>query len=223
MTTSSEPVSAKTIDAAIRAIRDYHAIGRRSIAKTPGKSAYGDGKIAAEAKRFLRSETFLRKARQFAAAKTGYSPERLEHLFRLLRRHRPSFGISHIGILVTLSWADGRADLQRRAIQGHWSKTELEAEIRLQFGHRRHGGRRRRVAADPAQALVQLDETSDTWHRWVMAAKNVTVPDGRPLVDTLPADVVAAILRIDGSIARLRDMIAAELQKVRETPSPTSP
>ena len=80
-------------------------------------------------KRLGKTETWLRKARQFADSDSGYSQEHLRRLFRLLREHRPVFGVSHVGILVTVSWADGREEPQRLSITENCSKDRLEAEI----------------------------------------------------------------------------------------------
>ena len=53
------------------------------------------------------------------------------------------FGITHIGILVTAGWDQGREEFQRRCIEENWSKAELELEIKTRLGPRRQGGRRR--------------------------------------------------------------------------------
>ena len=51
-------------------------------------------------------------------------------------------------------------------MKGGWSNSRLEAEIAREFGPRRAGGRRRKVPADKADVLVQLEQMCTTWARW---------------------------------------------------------
>lgn len=112
------------------------------------------------------SPTKLRKARQFAHRAEGHSRERLDALCRLLREHRPIFGIAHVGLLVTVVPWPEREAIQKECIEGNWSTYELQAEIKKRYGARRQGGRRRQVPAEPGHVLFQIAEMADTWLRW---------------------------------------------------------
>src|SRR5262249_33667210 len=110
------------VERSVREIREYHRQGRASLRELPQRRARGQRDLDEQAEGLGWNVTRLRKARQFADPEGGYSQDRLNELCRLLREHRPIFGVAHVGILVTISWAEGRADLQRRCLRDNWSK-----------------------------------------------------------------------------------------------------
>src|SRR5262245_19268960 len=140
MSESRPRATREEVAAAIRQITDYYRQGRTSLRELPGRGRYGARAIAAQAERLGWAETRLRKARQFASPEAGYSRGRLHELISLLREHRPVFGVCHVGVLVSASWAAGRAGLQRRCVLENWSKARLEAEVKARLGTRRLGG-----------------------------------------------------------------------------------
>jgi hypothetical protein len=217
MTGSRPRATRAEVAEAIRQIKAYHAQGKQSLKELPERGRYGDRAIATQAKQRGWTETKLRKARQFASPEAGYSKDRLNELFRLLREHRPVFGVSHVGILVTASWSEGRAKLQRRCILENWSKDQLEAKVKARLGPRRFGGRRRRVAEDPVQALVQVDEMADTWRRWYdIASEEPSGSKGaKSVLDRLPEPVRAEVHKVNGAMRRLRKSLAEELAWAR--------
>jgi hypothetical protein len=204
------PVTRADVSAAISEIRAYHAQGVQSLRELPVKGAYGAGAIDEQAGRLSWNPTKLRKARQFAHPESGYSGERLKELFRLLREHRPVFGVTHIGLLVSVPWPQ-RAELQSECITGGWSTYELQARIKRLFGTRREGGRRRRVSGDPAGALVQLREMADTWERWFRVAEEEG-EGGLPVLDGLPEKVRARAVAARRAVKLLFDAIDDELE-----------
>src|SRR4051794_14754900 len=105
------PVPRSKIDQTICDIRAYYKHGCSSLRQVPYRNT--PGAIARQSKQLQWNETKLRKARQFADPETGYTPELVDELCRLLRAHRPVFGTAHVGMLVTVSWADGRDELQK--------------------------------------------------------------------------------------------------------------
>ena len=122
--------------------------------------------------------------------------------------------MSHVGILVTISWADGRAALQQRCIEGNWSKAELELEVQRLLGPRRQGGRRRRVGADRDRALVQLGRMADTWLRWCAAAAG-DEGDGPGVLGALPKAVRDRVRKIRAAMRDLQQSVAGELAAAR--------
>src|SRR5947209_6099192 len=163
MSESRPRASRDEVEQAIRDIRAYYQQGREILRQVPARGGYHRGEIVDLARRLGWNETKVRKARQFASQ---YTREQLADLCRLLREHRPHFGTAHIGIVVTVPDARQRAALQRWCIEHDVSKAELELEVKKRFGPRRFGGRRRQVAGDPLQALLQMDEMADSWLRW---------------------------------------------------------
>src|SRR5262249_39793310 len=121
------------------------------------------------------------------------------------------------GIAVTVPKARERASLLRVCIEEDWSKVELEAEIKKRFGPRRFGGRRRRVAGDPLQALVQVDEMCDSWLRWHAVASEEPPGTGHTesVLARLPEPVRAELRKATRAMRRLRDAVAGELERSR--------
>jgi hypothetical protein len=219
-TSTRRQVTVAAVREAIEQIRAFHKVGCQSLGDLPG----GDGRaLDADAKRRKLTTALLRKARQFAHPEHGYSEDRLKELCRLLRAHRPEFGITHVGIMVTAPWPH-RADLQRRCITESWSKSQLEDEVKKLLGPRREGGRRRRVPTDCPLVLVQLDEMADTWQRWHrQATKERTIGRRiRTVLDLLPeavrdqvGAVTRAVERLRGAIETALDAERAKLQRRR--------
>jgi hypothetical protein len=201
---------------AVREIRAYWEQGRTSLRDVP-ETEYREDTIGNAARGLGWNVTKLRKARQFADPESGYTPQRLDELVRLLRQHRPVFGISHVGTLVTVPWDDAdeskrRGELQRRCVEGNWSKAELVAEIKRLFGSRRHGGRKRRVAADRVGAYVQLDAMADSWLRWVQRADP---EDEEGVLAGLDEGIQKRVRQLASGMRRLRWALAAVLEAQR--------
>ena len=209
-------VTADKIEDTITALEAYHQQGATSLREHP-KGVYDDGTIAAEAKLLGWNETKLRKARQFAHEQTGYNERRLKELFRLLRRHRPQFGIAYIGLLITVTWDDGRETLQKDCIEENWSKATLELEIKSLYADRRHGGRRRQVGDERGHLLAQLDDLADSWLRWcaVASEKCKIGKVKKRRLDILPPDVRDRVQAVTGAVKRLRKAIEAPLEEAR--------
>jgi hypothetical protein len=153
----------------------------------------------------------VRKALQFARRGYGYSARQLDRLCALLRKHRPVFGVSHVGILVTAPWPQ-RAELQQLCAAKNWSKAELEDEIKKRLGARRRGGRRRHVGADQGLLLVQLAELTDTFQRWQAAAAR----DSGAALDALPEQVRGLLDKAADSLQALREAVDEALRALRE-------
>lgn len=212
MSEDRAPATSEEVADAIRAIRAYHDQGRQSLRELPQRGKHGARAIDEQAERLGWNPTRLRKARQFAHREEGYSRDRLNELCRLLREHRPVFGISHVGLLVTVPWPEREA-IQRECLEGNWSTYELQAEIKRRYGTRRQGGRRRRVSSDPDHALVQLDEMADTWQRWFAVAGE---GEEGTILDALPEKVRTRAKAVQSAVSRLRDAVSAELEASRE-------
>jgi hypothetical protein len=208
-------VTSGQAEAAIRAIRAYYRQGQLCLAETPRSGNYGIGFVDKRCGRLGPSwnPTKLRKARQFA---DQYSQKDLRSLIRLLRQHHPVFGISHVGILLTVPAARLRTKLQRWCIEGRRSAAELEAEIRKRLGVRRQGGRRRAVSPEVDQVLVQIDMTCDTWRRWHRVIDPEQPPEGKPcILEQLPPKVQDGIRLVNRATKRLAAAVGDELQALR--------
>jgi hypothetical protein len=215
------------VRAAITEIRAYHGHGCKSLQALPrrGGGGYAKQLIKAEAERLRQEDpatgwnaTRLRKARQFADEEEGYSQKRLTELCQALRKGRPVFGVSQVGILVTLSWAEGREDLQRECIESNWSKAELELEVWRRVGPRRQGGRKRKVGGDPILALIQLNAMADTWRRWCAAAAggdDGDEEDAPRVLKALPQAIGKHIKTVSDAMSALREAVGRKLAAAR--------
>ena len=220
MATRAKAVRAE-VAAAIQAIRDYWVLGRSCLDEVPERGGYGE-KVFADLARQMReadppgkwSETKVRKACQFAREGEGYSRRHLDDLCKLLRDHDRAIGTAFIGLFVTVSWQEGREDLQRRCVEEGWSKHRLQAAIKKLLGPRRYGGRHRRVGPDVADALVQLDGMADSWERWLRFAAE---KDGRrkSLLDRLPETVRKEAASVGRAMRRLRKAVSGKLERIR--------
>jgi hypothetical protein len=181
---SRDPRSADETEQAIREIHEFHELGREMHRR---QKKLGDKIIGILVEEMKKNETTLRKARQFADPKTGYRKKHLDNLDRLLRTHKPQFGTAHIVELVTVSWEDGRAELQRECIETNWSKSILKHKISLRRENQVVAGRPRRVE-DSKDALIQLSKETDSWKRLVHAMQNKLEPstNSKPIFEWLP-------------------------------------
>jgi hypothetical protein len=200
---------------AIRAIRAYYHQGQLCLAETPSSGNYGTRFLEERCKQLGRAwnVTKLGKARQFA---DQYSPKDLRSLIRLLRKHHPVFGITHVGILLTVSKVRVRTKLQRWCIEGNRSTAELEAEIKKFFGVRRQGGRRRAVGLDIDHVLVQLEVTCESWRRWYREVDPEQPPEGKQcILEQLPPKLQEGIRQVNRTTQRLAATVDGELQARR--------
>jgi hypothetical protein len=212
MASDRPKASREDADQAIRAIRDYHKEGRKSLREQPERGRHGAKQIEAEAERLGWNPTKLRDARMFAHPVEGYSRERLDELFQLLREHRPVFGVTHAAHLASVPLAR-REEIQRRCIESNWSRSKLKAEIKRLLGRRKQGGRRRKVSSDPGEVLVQLDVMADTWQRWFRQVADEE--EARPILNRLPSKVREQVHEVDAAMSGLREAVAARLAALR--------
>jgi hypothetical protein len=217
MSESRPRATREEVTQSVREIREYHRQGRDSLRELPERGGYRQRALDKQAERLGWNVTRLRKARQFADPESGYTRKRLNELVRLLREHRPVFGVSHVGVLVRASWAAGRAMLQQRCILENWGQARLEAEVKARLGTKPRGGRRRRVADDPVLAFVQLDEMGDSWLRWDDVAAEKPQGNGhtKSILDRLPKPVRGEVRRVTRAMRRLRDAVARARERAR--------
>ncbi len=215
MTTLRPPADRDSVEQSIREIRAYHKVGCRIYKRLPARGGHGTGVIRELAVELGWNETRVHKARQFADPELGYTAEQLTELCDLVREHRPLFGTAFVGVLVTVKWEEGRADLQRRCIEENWSKSELEAEIKRRFGNRRFGGRRRRVVAERGPLLVQLAEMTDTWRRW-FSIVSAEPDDRRSTLNRHLSDVDDEINAVTKAMGKLEMTVTEKLRSYRK-------
>jgi len=176
-------------------LKQYHQQGCESIAS---KASH-----VKQAKTLGWAITKLDKARWFAQE---YSEEALEALFASLQEHRPDFGVTHVGLLVTLRGHDqsARDELQVKCITDNWSTEDLQHQIEMRVGSRNsRGGRRPHVTAEAT--TIQVAKKANSLVRFINELKKsgiaVSKKMGRQLQQTLK------------EAGLLKALAAAELKK----------
>jgi len=213
------------VGAAVKAIRDFHALGRSLPKKQPHKEAYDQGSVDAEAgKRGINPDT-VRKARQFADPAAGYTPAEVNDLCRLIIAVQPGqddgyavFGRTHLIRLLSVK-KQYRAGLQEAAVRGGWSTGELEAQIASRYGSRRDGGRKRRLPTDVLGLLTQVERLCEGWRRWVaLVSADRERQEGKasgPSLNDLPARVRRLVRDADAAMAKLHGAATDDLKARR--------
>jgi hypothetical protein len=213
------------VERSLRAVRDFHAIGRGSLDRHPGgRMPYGG--VTAEAERVGLHPEMLRKARAFAAA---YREEELGQLFKLCRRHRYALGVSHVIRLLSVPDKRLRTAMQRRLVTGDWSYADLEFEILKEQGIRSPTvGRRRRVPSDGHEACLQLARFCEQWRR--LSAVLCLEARARAVEHATTTRAIALPARItrqgklaDEVLSSLSRIVTAELKKLAKPQTATSP
>jgi hypothetical protein len=213
------------VTAAVRAIRDFYALGRKIPPKRSPREAYSQGDLAAAAERLGVPVEIARQARQFANPTHGYTREELDELCELIRRGQPDqaddlpvFGRTHVVRLLTVP-KGRRARLQRAAVAGGWSSNRLAYEVGVRFGPRRHGGRKRRLPADALGLLTQVEGLCESWRRWVaLVTPDPELPEAKskaPTLNDLPPRVRRLVRDADVALAKLHEAATNELMARR--------
>jgi hypothetical protein len=213
------------VSAAVKAIRDFYALGRSLPKKQPHKHAYDQGTIDAEARKRGISPDTVRKARQFADPVAGYTPGEVNELCRLITAVQfrqgddyAVFGRTHLIRLLSVK-KHLRAGLQETAIRDGWSTGELEAQISARYGSRRDGGRKRRLPSDALGLLTQVERLCESWRRWVsLVTPGSDQPKGKittPSLDDLPPGVRRLVREADAAMAKLHEGATNELKSRR--------
>jgi len=188
----------RQIERAVDDLREYHAMGWKSLEDHPKRVPYGN------------SSELLRKARVFAARYASDDPETLIDRCEV---YRHALGRSLIDRLATVHDKEERNGLELEAIQKRWSKAALDREIRKRYGsrHRQKGlGRTPARPMDVDDALSELSRLSAKLTRWFeMMQPDDANAENRTTLNDLPKSIRENTKDL---IPRLR-----KLQKTLET------
>lgn len=217
---SSEPTPSE-VQAALRRVRDFYDLGRRSLKDSPGRMKYRS--MGHEARLFGVSEEWLRKARQFASSEQGYTLKELKVIFAQCRKAGFPLGTTHIIRWITIP-KRRRARIERLTISEKWNMSRLEQEIAQEFGSRKAGGRRRRIPADSLGVLIQLEGLCDAWRRWNESLRRALSPKDSSdkkaeEVKLMPSDLPIAVRKllpvVTKRFAELQATVSKEIRKAK--------
>lgn len=203
---------------AIQAVQDFFVTGLASLASS-SPSRYG--KVATEAAELGLSAEMLRKARKFASAEDGgYTKAQLERLCRQCKEHGFAIGVSHIIVLLSVS-KEHRAGLQKEAIEGHWSRADLEREKKQRFGKRRDTARTPESPRSLEEAYVRLADLCGRWKRIHRSMQFYSMLEGkgRPAaaVDQLPPRLRGMLERVTARIEELEQEVLSTMSRRRRS------
>jgi hypothetical protein len=193
------------VERALNKLRKFYERGEGDLERFPDN--YGRYVTLRREKRLGAAER-VRKARLMADETAGYSRKSLNDLIHQCRMHNFGIGVTHVIRLLSVPSGRQREGLQRQAIQGKWTRRQLDLAIRLQQGIRRPYARRpMRLPKDKAEALWLVEKNCDHWERLCKAV----VPNGESL---LPDKVAEKLGSIGRAVATLAVMVKKSLQRV---------
>jgi len=156
---------------------DMHRMGRRLLAQTPDSSGYGTHVIREQAGERRLTEPEIRTLRRFADPTVGYTKAELSELIELAAKHKRDIGVTLLRSLLTVP-KDERKPFQELMLANGWSASRTSDEIIRRFGRRRDGGRQPKIREHVDAALVQLEDLTITWRRWVRAFVHKNAGEG---------------------------------------------
>jgi hypothetical protein len=194
-------------------LREFHEAGLKSLEKRSGRAKYADDEARKEAEAAGMHVLKLLDARRFADPENGYTPGQLVQLLADFEKYRFSFGTSAVARLLSVRPGAERKRLQRESLEEGWSLAQLRAAIAREYGPRGAGGRRRRVPAERADVLVQLEQLCTSWGRWRDALGRDPGDGGDAPGRSLPKSVLKRISRAGEAIAELHGAVERSLEK----------
>lgn len=219
--TQKKPKIPDRVNAAIEKIREFYRIGKEA----PRNTRYGNHEIKKAAGELGMNEATFRIACVFATHETGYTPTELEDLIRQIKEHNYGdkkwvLGISHVSRLLSISKANQeRLKLQQEAIDNKWSCAKLDDVIRLKFGTRKKGGRKRQVPGDAAGVLNQVEQECDRWERWWESLNRPVDKDKPterpPALKSLTPEIQKRLRKLTDKVRNLKNVAEAERKQLK--------
>jgi hypothetical protein len=186
------PDAPDEVASAVQILREYHAMGQRSLERDPSRLAVGS--------------ELLRASRRFARA---YGERDLERLIRRCERYRMALGRTYVDRFVTIVDNRERSSLEEEVIRGRWSRLVLDLEIRRRYGRRRRAGRKPHVPADVPTALSDLFRVCLRITRW---GDMIQAEDAAISLDDLPELVRRRAVQTFKAAGRLQAAVEEALQ-----------
>lgn len=208
--------------ASVHDIRELFEIGQEAlrVLSTAGGSGYGEDQIGQVARRVGRNPETVRKARQIADPKEGYSRHELEALCKaILAQGNIAGGCvftqSHLMKLIAVTPKRERDRFQGEVLRHGWSRKEMERRMLAAYGRRRSGGRKPRVMTDVRAYLADLEGKCIAWIQWHRAAEGVIASMPKPAgAMGVPADVRGELKRVVQGITLLRIKVSRALKRM---------
>jgi len=147
-----------------------------------------------EAKRLSLNETVVRKLRQIADPKEGFTEQELEALFSLCRKMQWVIGPSYLYKFVSIPKNHRqREKFIREAARGGWNRARIDLEIRFRHRQRPYGGRSPQIPEGANAVRLQATRMCERWLNWFEELQRRTdVPELHGLLDSLTKELPAA-------------------------------
>ena len=212
-----------------RRLREMYETGFRLLKEIPVTNEWGQHGIRDQALALGKGEQNIRTLRRFADPIRGYDEAELAQLIEQCETHGRDIGMPLIRMLLTIPDKSARAELQQRMLVEGWSVSKTGNEIIRRLGRRRQGGRAPKVADDPEAALLQVQEMTITWRRWVRAF-SAKISSGGFLVtgvdddekkrkvqrSPLPDELVREIEAVSSVIEKLSTSVGRQINTYRQ-------
>ena len=206
-------------------VRRAYGLGKKILKACPTEGTYGKKLIEEQAAKYKLNPDLARKARQMADAVNGYTKEELDTLFALCLEHGYVLGVSVVHKFVSVPKAEGqRIEFQEEAIQGHWTRARIAAELRRRFGTRRQGGRKAKIPEDRQGFLLAVEDWAH--HAALMAKqlaesvkRSTTVPNAAKQLKP----IYSALKRAERAASAVSGLASQARQKMMERSSRSPP
>ena len=194
---------ASDVHAAICDLLRFYELGVNDRSAHPTRY----GHAGSDAKAAGTNEETLRKARSFAAR---YTPEERDALFQQMRELQAVLTTGRVIRLLTVTDKRKRASLQRKVLENHWNRAELDAAIRAQCGNRRvAAGRMPGIPRNVAGIRFKSMRLSEEWQRFHETVMQLEALAERKLTKA----ECMALAKVHRAMAKLITLLAEKFPK----------
>lgn len=221
------------VQAAIRELRQFHRTGKEILNMYGLRAIPGEHSMKDMREHFSLPAHVIRAVRKFADPEHGYNKAELTELCELCGQHNRVVGLTLVRHLLTIPDKATRTQFQYDMIREGWTHSRTETELIRRYGRRRQGGRIPKVAEDLDAALLQVEDLTISWRRFVQAFSERDASGGFQKTDAAPEEprgktkrsrvprrlmeeietVSGAIDHLNTSVSRLIDQLRRKREK----------
>lgn len=217
--TSKRDKQVSTAQEAVDKLWEDYALGLEIRKNCPMPTKSGSGameRINMEAERLEINSDVVRKLRQMVDPENGYTKSEFKALCKCCLEHDCLLGRTHVFKFFTVPKGPQRLAFQLQAIKQGWTLARVRQELRRQFGHRRHGGRRPRLPVNVPDALSQLDGMCLAWKRWCdLVAEGADEGQKLVAIEDLPDPVRDRLVQVTNLVRDLGTAVSVCMEQFR--------
>jgi len=195
------------IKRAVKEIRRFYLVGRKTLAKHDRQLPWGKGPVLAAKLGWNRDK--LEKARQFGRE---VSKREVNQLCRKIEDGGFRVTVQHVARLLSVKDPKRRWSFIDKTIEKNWSCRDLAVAIQQRMGRRQPRSGRKIRLKDRAYAVARLSELCVHWQRLYMAVKGNDNGDKAVGVQ-LPPGVRQELKACDSDIGRFYRRLLKERRR----------